>query len=133
MYDEDNSREVDTQEMENVMKSIYSMLEGAGVEMKGDPVLKARECFKQDFFNIYLIHISANVIFRRMDKSGDGKLSEDEFIKVILLLLEALFQFNCQGAMDDDELMLMLDSLFSSMTGTGFLSQAEKVVMEKKQ
>ena len=50
--------------------------------------------FQVGFF--YLIHISANVIFRRMDKSGDGKLSEDEFIKVIFLkLLEALFQFDC--------------------------------------
>ena len=30
--------------------------------------------------------------------------------------------------MDDDELMLMLDALFESMTGSGFLSQAEKVI-----
>ena len=27
-------------------QSIYSMLEGAGVEMRGDPIEKARETFK---------------------------------------------------------------------------------------
>lgn len=95
MYDEDNSREVDYQEMENVMKSIYSMLEGADVVAKGDPVQKAKECFK------------------KLDTSGDGKLSEDEFIK---------------GAMEDKDLMRMLDSLFESITGTGFLSEAEKLL-----
>merc|ERR1711915_873814 len=36
MYDEDNSSEIDEQEMERVMMSIYSMLEGAGVTMTGD-------------------------------------------------------------------------------------------------
>merc|ERR1712038_292887 len=65
MYDEDNSREIDIHEMERVMQSIYSMLEGAGIEIGilGNPIDKARDCFK------------------RMDHSGDGKLSEDEFIK----------------------------------------------------
>lgn len=37
-----------------------------------------------------------------------------------------------QGAMDDNELMLMLDALFESMTGSGFLSQAEKILKEKE-
>lgn len=34
--------------------------------------------------------------------------------------------------MDDSELMLMLDSLFESMTGSGFLSSAEKVLKEEE-
>ena len=54
-------------------------------------------------------------MFRKLDTSGDGKLSEDEFIK---------------GAMEDKELMRMLDSLFESITGTGFLSEAEKLLGE---
>ena len=33
--------------------------------------------------------------------------------------------------MEDDEMMLMLDALFESMTGSGFLSQAEKTVKTK--
>ena len=35
---------------------------------------------------------------------------------------------SAQGALEDRELMLMLDSLFESMTGSGFLSEAEKVL-----
>merc|ERR1712038_558531 len=54
--------------------------------------------------------------FKRMDKDGGGSLTEDEFIK---------------GSMEDDEMMLMLDALFESMTGSGFLSQAEKTVKKK--
>jgi len=54
--------------------------------------------------------------FKRMDKDGGGSLTEDEFIK---------------GSMEDDEMMLMLDALFESMTGSGFLSQAEKTVKTK--
>ena len=34
----------------------------------------------------------------------------------------------CQGAMEDRELMKMLDMLFESMTGSGFLSEAEKLL-----
>ena len=37
-----------------------------------------------------------------------------------------------KGAMEDGELMLMLDSLFESMTGSGFLSQAEKTLKKEK-
>ena len=66
-----------------------------------------------------------------MDHSGDGKLSEDEFIKAeqfsstsLLILIFC----SVQGALDDKELMLMLDSLFESMTGSGFLSEAEKAL-----
>ena len=33
-----------------------------------------------------------------------------------------------QGAMEDKDLMRMLDSLFESITGTGFLSEAEKLL-----
>ena len=53
---------------------------------------------------------------RKLDTSGDGKLSEDEFIK---------------GAMEDKDLMRMLDSLFESITGTGFLSEADKLLGEE--
>ena len=73
------------------------------------------------------------MLCRRMDKSGDGKLSEDEFIKVILFSFCIFTPHTlCQGAMDDGELMLMLDSLFESMTGSGFLSQAEKTLNIKE-
>jgi len=86
MYDEDNSREVDINEMENVMVAIFNMLEGAGVEAKGDPKEKA------------------HYFFKKLDTSGDGSVSEDEFIK---------------GSMADVELMSMLDQLFQAITGTG--------------
>ena len=43
-------------------------------------------------------------------------MSEDEFIK---------------GAMEDKELMKMLDSLFESITGSGFMAEADKVLEEK--
>ena len=48
------------------------------------------------------------------------------------LRLDILYPVITQGAMDDNELMLMLDALFESMTGSGFLSQAEKVLKEKQ-
>ena len=71
---------------------------------------------------------------RRMDKDGGGSLTEDEFIKVciIKIMLDIVrWVVICQGSMEDDEMMLMLDALFESMTGSGFLSQAEKTVKTK--
>ena len=46
--------------------------------------------------------------------------------------VDILYPVITQGAMEDNELMLMLDALFESMTGSGFLSQAEKVLKEKQ-
>ena len=51
------------------------------------------------------------LFFRKLDTSGDGKLSEEEFVK---------------GAMEDKELMKMLDSLFESITGSGVKSDDDE-------
>ena len=60
------------------------------------------------------------------------KMSLSRFDGSTELPLDILYPVITQGAMEDNELMLMLDALFESMTGSGFLSQAEKVLKEKQ-
>ena len=63
-----------------------------------------------------------------MENCQKMSLSRSDAITAV----DILYPVITQGAMEDNELMLMLDALFESMTGSGFLSQAEKVLKEKQ-
>ncbi|XP_059083482.1 neuronal calcium sensor 2-like [Tigriopus californicus] len=79
MYDIDNSGIIDRSEMENVMKSIYSMLAAVSEAPPDDPKKRA------------------NAIFSEIDINDDGGLSQEEFLKgclkddELMKLLEQLF------------------------------------------
>ena len=75
MYDVDGNGVIDPEEMLKVVQAIYGMLNEDGTE----PIIAADE--------------RARKIFCRMDKNGDGQLTEDEFLR---------------GCLEDDELSKLL-------------------------
>lgn len=85
-YDTDNSGYVDSKEMTNVIKSLYSMLDVIGQAPTDQPP-----------------EIRAKNIFAEIDVNSDGILSREEFLKgcmndaELMNLLEKLFTFLTEG------------------------------------
>lgn len=71
--------------MDNVVKSLYNMLEVMGEAPEEDPKIKAQK------------------IFQEIDVNNDGLLSSEEFLKgcmndsELMVLLEKLFNFLTEG------------------------------------
>lgn len=80
MYDVDGNGSIDLQEMTKIVQAIYDML---GNNSSSRPPDTAEE--------------RAKSIFARMDENGDGKLTEEEFLK---------------GCLQDEELSKMLSPGF---------------------